>query len=91
MYKATTFGFSALQGPHHEAQKSTIVTLPKLCFKLTILPSGFGAEKSEVHLLSPSAGEGAGGVCIDGAPAAADPGLSIWSILVLIDFPTLVS
>ena len=90
MYKATTFGFSALHGPHQEAQKSTIVTLPKLSFSVTILPSGFGAEKSEVHLLSPSAGEGIGGFCIDGAPAA-DAGLSIWSILVLIDFPTLVS
>ena len=43
------FGFSALQGPHQDAQKSTIVILPKLSFKLTIWPSGFGAEKSEVQ------------------------------------------
>jgi len=45
------FGFSALQGPHQEAQKSTIVTLPKLSFRLTVFPSGFGAEKSDLHLL----------------------------------------
>lgn len=46
LYKATTFGFSALQGPHHDAQKSIIVTFPKLSFKETVLPSGVFAEKS---------------------------------------------
>ena len=71
LYNLARSGFSALQGPHHEAQKSTIVTLPKLCFRLTIFPSGFGAEKSEVQLLSPSAGDAVGGVCIGGTPAAA--------------------
>jgi hypothetical protein len=43
---ATTFGFSALQGPHHEAQKSIIVTFPNDSFNETILPSGDFAEKS---------------------------------------------
>lgn len=43
---ATTFGFSALQGPHHEAQKSIIVTFPNDSFNETILPSGVFAEKS---------------------------------------------
>jgi len=43
---ATTFGFSALQGPHHEAQKSIIVTFPNDSFKETVLPSGVFAEKS---------------------------------------------
>ena len=43
---ATTFGFSALQGPHHEAQKSIIVTFPNDSFKETVLPSGVLAEKS---------------------------------------------
>lgn len=43
---ATTFGFSALQGPHHEAQKSIIVTFPNDAFKETVLPAGVFAEKS---------------------------------------------
>jgi len=43
---ATTFGFSALQGPHQEAQKSIMVTFPKDSFKLTVFPSGVLAEKS---------------------------------------------
>ncbi len=47
---ATIFGISATQGPHHDAQKSTIVIFPKLSFRLTIFPSGFGAEKLELHL-----------------------------------------
>lgn len=46
LYKATTFGFSALQGPHHEAQKSIIVTLPNDSFKETTFPEGVLAEKS---------------------------------------------
>ncbi len=46
------FGFSARQSPHHEAQKSTIVTFPKLSLRLTTLPSGFGAEKLDLHLLT---------------------------------------
>src|SRR6188768_3595967 len=55
---ATTFGFSFRQGPHHEAQKSTIVTFPKLSFRETVFPSGLGAEKSVLHL---AAGAGAPG------------------------------
>jgi hypothetical protein len=47
---ATILGFSALQGPHQEAQKSTIVIFPKTSFKEIIFPSGFGAEKSALHL-----------------------------------------
>ena len=50
------FGISALQGPHHDAQKSTIVIFPRLSFRLTIFPSGFGAEKSEFHLALSVAG-----------------------------------
>lgn len=45
LYNATTFGFSALHGPHQDAQKSTIVTFPKDSFKETIFPSGVFAEK----------------------------------------------
>jgi hypothetical protein len=43
---ATTFGFSFLQGPHQEAQKSIIVTFPKDSFNDITLPSGVFAEKS---------------------------------------------
>jgi hypothetical protein len=50
---ATTFGFSTLQGPHHEAQKSTIVTFPKLSLSEITLPSGLGAEKSDLQLAVP--------------------------------------
>jgi hypothetical protein len=46
LYKATTFGFSPLQGPHHEAQKSMMVTLPIDSFNEICFPSGFFAEKS---------------------------------------------
>ena len=46
LYNATTFGFSALHGPHQEAQKSIIVTFPRDSFKEIILPSGDFAEKS---------------------------------------------
>ncbi|MDW8851827.1 hypothetical protein SD960_17125 [Flavobacterium sp. MMLR14_040] len=53
---ATTFGFSFLHGPHHEAQKSTIVTFPKLSLSEITFPSGFGAEKSDLHLASPTGG-----------------------------------
>jgi hypothetical protein len=42
---ATTFGFSSLQGRHHDAQKSIKVIFPKLSFKETIFPSGVGALK----------------------------------------------
>lgn len=45
LYKATTFGFSALHGPHQEAQKSIIVTFPKDSFNETVFPSGVLAEK----------------------------------------------
>ena len=43
---ATTFGFSARHGPHQEAQKSIIVTLPNDSFKETVFPAGVLAEKS---------------------------------------------
>jgi hypothetical protein len=46
---ATIFGFSTLQGPHHEAQKSTMVIFPKLSFREINFPSGFGAENSELQ------------------------------------------
>jgi hypothetical protein len=39
---------------HHDAQKSTIVTFPKLSLRETTFPSGLGAAKSEVHLSSPT-------------------------------------
>ncbi len=64
------FGISALQGPHQDAQKSTIVIFPKLSFRLTIFPSGFGAENSELHLALPAAGCGA-------APAGAVAALAV--------------
>lgn len=65
MYSATTLGFSALHGPHHEAQKSTIVTLPAIDFKDIILPSGFGPEKSVVHL--PAGAAAGAGVTVGAA------------------------
>jgi hypothetical protein len=37
---------------HHDAQKSTIVTFPKLSLRDDFL--GLGAAKSEVHLSSPT-------------------------------------
>ena len=62
---ATTFGFSCLHGAHQEAQKSTIVTFPKLSLRVIILPSGLGAEKSVLHLASP----------VDGADAPTEGAL----------------
>jgi hypothetical protein len=56
LYIATTFGFSFRHGPHHEAQKSTIVTFPKLSLREITFPSGLGAEKSVLHLASPAVG-----------------------------------
>nr|WP_230470652.1 hypothetical protein [Flavobacterium cheongpyeongense] len=56
LYMATTLGFSFLHGPHHEAQKSTIVTFPKLSLSDILLPSGLGAEKSDLHLALPTGG-----------------------------------
>src|SRR6187402_3624695 len=53
---ATTFGFSFRQGPHHEAQKSTIVTFPKLSLRETVFPCGLGAEKSVLHLAAGAPG-----------------------------------
>jgi hypothetical protein len=41
------------QGAHHDAQKSTIVTFPKL-LKRNDFPFGVRAAKSEVHLSSPT-------------------------------------
>lgn len=55
LYKATIFGFSLRHGGHHDAQKSTMVTFPKLCFKLITFPCGFGAEKSALHFAEPGA------------------------------------
>lgn len=46
LYKATTSGFAALHGPHHDAQKSIIVTLPNDSFNETTFPVGVLAEKS---------------------------------------------
>lgn len=53
---ATTFGFSFRHGPHHEAQKSTIVTFPRHSLRLIVLPCGLGAEKSVLHLAAGAAG-----------------------------------
>ena len=80
---ATTFGFSALQGPHQEAQKSTMVTFPKHSLSETNFPSGLGAEKSDLHLASAGAGAGAGGV----TPTA---GVFISLSLVLMALPGFV-
>ncbi len=52
-------GFSALHGPHQDAQKSTIVTFPAIDFKEIVFPSTFGAEKSFIHLAGAGAGCGA--------------------------------
>ncbi len=78
---ATTFGFSCRHGPHHEAQKSTIVTFPKLSFSEITFPSGLGAEKSVLHL--PSGDPADGGT----APTA---GFFISPSLVLIALPGFV-
>jgi hypothetical protein len=58
---ATIFGFSALQGAHQEAQKSTMVTFPKDSLRLTSSPFGLGAEKLEFHLPT---GVGAAGAAL---------------------------
>jgi hypothetical protein len=50
------FGFSARQGPHQDAQKSTIVTFPAIDFKEIIFPSTFGAEKSFIHFAGAACG-----------------------------------
>src|SRR6187431_945383 len=63
---ATTFGFSFRQGPHHEAQKSTIVTFPKLSFRETVFPAGLGAEKSVLHFAAGAAGAGTAEAPTDG-------------------------
>lgn len=64
MYNATTFGFSDLQGPHQDAQKSTIVTFPAIDFKEIIFPSVFGAEKSFSHCAAGAGpATGATGAC----------------------------
>lgn len=46
LYRATTLGFSALHGPHHDAQKSIIVALPNDSLSETTPPVGVLAEKS---------------------------------------------
>ena len=53
-------GFSFRQGPHQDAQKSTIVILPKLSFNETTFPAGLGAEKSALHLAPPIEGAAVG-------------------------------
>ena len=58
---ATIFGFSPLQGPHQEAQKSTIVIFPATSLSEISLPSGFGAEKFALHLAGAADGAGAAG------------------------------
>lgn len=60
LYKATIFGFSLRHGGHQDAQKSTMVTFPKLCFKLITFPCGLGAEKSALHFAEPGAAGAAG-------------------------------
>ena len=50
LYIATTLGFSFLHGPHQEAQKSTMVTLPKDSLSETTVPCGVLAEKSGAML-----------------------------------------
>ena len=54
------FGFSLRQGPHHDAQKSTMVILPRLSFNETFFPAGLGAEKSALHFAPPKAGGAVG-------------------------------
>jgi hypothetical protein len=66
---------SLRQGAHHDAQKSTIVTFPKLSLRETF-PSGLGAAKSEVHLASPT-----------GAAVAPTAGELISVSLFFTDFP----
>ena len=88
LYNATTFGFSFLQGPHHEAQKSIKVTLPKDCFSDISLSSGLLAEK--FGALSPifiHCAVGAGAVIAGIGGAGGATGLSN---LVLILLPILV-
>lgn len=46
LYSATTFGFSILQGLHHDAQKSISVTFPNDSFNEISLPEGDFPEKS---------------------------------------------
>ncbi len=83
LYRATTFGFSCRQGPHHEAQKSTIVTFPKFSLREIIFPCGLGPEKSALHLASPT-----GADADDDAPTEA--GAFISASLVLIAKPGFV-
>ena len=45
LYNATTFGFSFLQGPHQDAQKSIIVSFPKALLSEVFSPTVLGAEK----------------------------------------------
>lgn len=73
-------GFSCRQGPHHDAQKSIIVTLPKLCLSEITFPSGLLAEKLGACLpASPHLLAGAGVAWVAGAAAASGfiPGVAI--------------
>ena len=68
-------GFSFRQGPHQEAQKSTIVILPKLSFNEITFPAGLGAEKSDLHLVPPIAGAAGTDFIFAKASFTALPGL----------------
>ena len=63
----TTFGFSFLHGPHHDAQKSMIVIFPAICFKETTFPLTSFAEKSALHF---PAGAGAADASVGVAGAS---------------------
>ena len=64
---ATTFGFSFLQGPHQDAQKSIMVIFPAICFKETTFPLISFAEKSVLHF---PAGTGAADASVGVAGAS---------------------
>lgn len=68
-------GFSFRQGLHQEAQKSTIVILPKLSFNETTFPAGLGAEKFDLHLVPPIAGAAGTDFIFAKASFTALPGL----------------
>ena len=76
---ATTFGFSLRHGPHQEAQKSTIVTFPKLSLRLIVLPCVLGAEKSVLHLAAGA----------DGTAVVPTEGVFNEAIFVFIALPCL--
>ena len=68
--RRTRFGFSTRQGLHQLAQKSIIVTLPNLSFKLNLLPSGLGPSKKGA--ICPTS---AFGLCFKISPTALPEGV----------------